>query len=331
VVLFVLPAVLAAAVLCCSAGGAFAHGTAGRALAVGVEGPGTVIRATFVTGSSNPRLTVAATGSGRVVGPGINCGLGNTDCSEIYAANTSVALAEIPASGAGFVGWHGACTGTGSICTLLMNSPKAVSATFSRPGGSSAGTRDLRSLGAPRVVRTSVGWAVSLHFFTSRSAAALLRLSLDGRLVQAFAFSPHAGPVIVGPFNVARPGQYKFQLTLTDQAGSSSALIWRVCLSRTGCGSYTPARAFVRSLGATAVRTSGGWTVRVRFSAASGGVANIRMMRGEALVGSGNFTFRRGVVLVKLPACRGGYHRIVLTTKNVAGNTYRITWNVLLS
>ena len=44
-----------------------------------------------------------------------------------------------------------------------------------------------------------------------------------------------------------------------------------------GCGgSYAPAGTFVRSLGVTAYRTSGGWIVRVRFSCAGAGVASSR-------------------------------------------------------
>ena len=79
-----------------------------------------------------------------------------------------------------------------------MSAPLAVSASFSRPkgnGGNSgnSGTFKPRSLGLPIVVRTAVGWAVTLRFFTNRGVSALLRMSLNGRLVTAFQFSPHSG------------------------------------------------------------------------------------------------------------------------------------------
>ena len=39
------------------------------------------------------------------------------------------------ATGATFTGWSGACGGTATTCTVLMNQSKSVTATFRRPGG----------------------------------------------------------------------------------------------------------------------------------------------------------------------------------------------------
>ena len=58
---------------------------------------------------------------------GITCG---TDCTESYERGTTVQLRATQASQGFFVGWSGACTGTGT-CTLTMNGSKAVTATFS--------------------------------------------------------------------------------------------------------------------------------------------------------------------------------------------------------
>ena len=60
---------------------------------------------------------------------GINCG---TDCTESYARGTSVQLRANPAPGTFFVGWSGACTGTGA-CTVVMNDVRNVTATFLPP------------------------------------------------------------------------------------------------------------------------------------------------------------------------------------------------------
>src|SRR5262249_23762119 len=75
-------------------------------------------------------LTVSTRGNGDVtsVPAGINCG---TDCSESYAAGTSVTLTPIPGPNFNFVGWSGDCTGTGS-CVVTMDAAKAVIATFRR-------------------------------------------------------------------------------------------------------------------------------------------------------------------------------------------------------
>ncbi len=198
------------------------------------------VSATFSQGSTQKILTVTVGGSGRVSGTGISCGTSTRDCSSAYNNGTVVSLLATPAAGAVFLGWGGACSGTQRTCNLVMDAPKAVSASFSTPGANTGGTFSAHSLGNPLVVRNSVGWGVTLRFFTSRSAAALLRLTLNGRLVSAFTFSPHAGTVIVGPFNVARAGLYRFRLTLSDSRGEAAELIWNVCLGSCGGGRSGP-------------------------------------------------------------------------------------------
>jgi hypothetical protein len=71
-------------------------------------------------------LTVAkaGTGSGKVTGPGIDCG---SDCSETYTSDTIVALAATPASGSVFAGWSGTGCSTG---TVTMSADRICTATF---------------------------------------------------------------------------------------------------------------------------------------------------------------------------------------------------------
>jgi Fe-S cluster biogenesis protein NfuA len=75
-------------------------------------------------------LTVAksGTGSGTVTSSptGITCG---TDCSQPYTYGTVVILTATPASGSKFLGWSGACTGTGT-CQVTMNASKSATASF---------------------------------------------------------------------------------------------------------------------------------------------------------------------------------------------------------
>ncbi len=61
---------------------------------------------------------------------GINCGNGNTDCSETVNQGTSITLTANPASGYEFTGWSGACSGRGT-CSVTVDSASAdVTANF---------------------------------------------------------------------------------------------------------------------------------------------------------------------------------------------------------
>jgi len=75
-------------------------------------------------------LTVSpdGTGSGTVTSSpvGIDCGV---DCNQSYDDGTEVMLTATPFAGSTFTGWTGDCTGMGN-CTVIMNSPQAVTATF---------------------------------------------------------------------------------------------------------------------------------------------------------------------------------------------------------
>ena len=73
-------------------------------------------------------ITVTGNGTGTVTSnpPGISC---KPTCSGSYAAATKVMLTAKAATGSYFVGWSGACKGTGT-CTVTMNSNLAATATF---------------------------------------------------------------------------------------------------------------------------------------------------------------------------------------------------------
>jgi Tol biopolymer transport system component len=107
------------------------------------------VTATFDTA----RLTVskAGDGGGTVTSSptGINCG---TDCSESYLPGTSVTLTAVPSGNAVFLGWSGACTGTGT-CVLPMATDASVTATFDTAGL----TVTRAGLGAGTVTSTSAG------------------------------------------------------------------------------------------------------------------------------------------------------------------------------
>ena len=84
------------------------------------------VTATFAIATHT--LTVSKSGSGTVTSSpaGINCG---ADCSQAYNEGTAVTLTATAAAGSHFVGWSGACTGTGA-CHVTMSAAKSVTATF---------------------------------------------------------------------------------------------------------------------------------------------------------------------------------------------------------
>jgi Divergent InlB B-repeat domain len=88
------------------------------------------VSANFVV-SSTPTfaLTVSKTGNGTISSTpsGINCG---SVCTGNYVQGTNVTLTATPVTGSSFGGWGGACSGTGSTCTVSINAIKSVTASF---------------------------------------------------------------------------------------------------------------------------------------------------------------------------------------------------------
>ena len=78
-------------------------------------------------------VAVTRTGNGSVTSTpaGIDCG---STCSGTFASGSTVTLTAVPAAGASFAGWSGACVGTGT-CILSMTADHSVTATFSAPTG----------------------------------------------------------------------------------------------------------------------------------------------------------------------------------------------------
>jgi hypothetical protein len=116
--------------------------------------PGGMLRYLMVQSATQYLLTVnlAGTGTGKVelvsLPSGINCGMGNADCTEVINSGTTVILAATAAAGSTFGGWSGACTGTGT-CTVLMDAAKSVTATFNGGVGASVSGTVSTAGGAP--------------------------------------------------------------------------------------------------------------------------------------------------------------------------------------
>ncbi len=88
------------------------------------------VTATFNSSTTTFALTVGKTGQGLgtvTSSPaGINCG---STCSANFGSGASVTLTAAAWSGSSFVGWSGACTGTGT-CTVSMTQARSVTANF---------------------------------------------------------------------------------------------------------------------------------------------------------------------------------------------------------
>lgn len=74
-------------------------------------------------------VSVQGDGSGTVTSSpaGITCG---SDCTEIYPPGTGVTLTATPQGDVTFAGWSGACTGSATTCSLTIDGPRSVIATF---------------------------------------------------------------------------------------------------------------------------------------------------------------------------------------------------------
>jgi hypothetical protein len=103
---------------------------AGTGVALLFVGTSPDLGAFEAAGPTTLTLTVAKAGAGAgtvASSPaGISCG---ADCLEDYGFGTLVTLGATAAAGSTFVGWGGACTGTGA-CQLTMNAARSVSAVF---------------------------------------------------------------------------------------------------------------------------------------------------------------------------------------------------------
>jgi|GEM_PF-813362 len=83
----------------------------------------------IVDPSAPQTLTMAVSGGGEVTSnpAGISCG---SDCTEPLPMGTLVTLSARPEPGQFFAGWSGACAGTTTTCTVMLNGPRKVMATF---------------------------------------------------------------------------------------------------------------------------------------------------------------------------------------------------------
>ena len=87
-------------------------------------------------GGTTYSLTIApAPTGGTVTGNGLTCGAGGATCSVTFGNSTTATLTATPASGFTFTSWGGACAGTTSTTSVLVDAARTCSAAFTASGG----------------------------------------------------------------------------------------------------------------------------------------------------------------------------------------------------
>jgi hypothetical protein len=269
-------------------------------------------------------VNVTVTGRGSVRGGGITCGSGGSACLTTVAPNTTITLTATPAGGETFKGWGGACAfARTTACTLTVTAPANVVATFSGAtsggGGGTAGGA-LASSGRPLVKRTARGYAVTLRFKTQQAGTARVTGRRAGRLLTSLSVRVPAGSATIGPFPVAKPGFYTFEVRL-----GTRALRWRTCLGR--CGSAAGAAPF-RLLRDTPVvkRTGAAWSVTLRFRASAISDANISVRRGGKLLSAHHFLAGMRRIVVGPFLLGPGSYTFRLSAVDAFGRIRTLTW-----
>ena len=90
------------------------------------------VSASFALAQKTFTVSKSGSGTGTISSSpaGIDCG---PTCAFGFAPNSSVTLTATPASDATFQGWHGACSGTSSTCTVTLSQAQTAYAEFAAP------------------------------------------------------------------------------------------------------------------------------------------------------------------------------------------------------
>ena len=165
-------------------------------------------------------LTVNRSGAGTIVSEptGLYCG---TACSASFDAGALVTLTATADVGNTFVGWAGSCTGMGA-CSVPMNSPKTVLATFRRV---------VFQLG----VSTGVGGGTVTSAPTGVYCGATCEATFDGNATVTLTATPDVTGVFAG-WSGACSGTGGCQLTLDDDKLVTARFTFPLAVTRTGDG-----------------------------------------------------------------------------------------------
>ncbi|MCU1330505.1 MAG: hypothetical protein JWN34_5875 [Bryobacterales bacterium] len=218
-----------------------------------------------------------------VTGPGV---VTLDKAGPTYTAGTQVKLTETPNPGAAFTGWSGACTGTGTTCTVTMNSDVVVNANFKAqfalsvviagsgggtvaalPGGFSYAAGQKVTLTAqPNAQSTFAGWGSASGACVGTALTCPLTVTADDIItatfnLKQFTLAVNTAGTGAGTVALNRTGPYApgTVVAATATAGIGSTFAgWSGACSGTGaCNVTMNANA---TLTATFTLTSGGGT-----------------------------------------------------------------------
>lgn len=185
-------------------------------------------------------VSVSGTGAGAVTSSssGLDC---PGSCTEAFPAGSSIDLTATADSASAFDGWSGACSGSQSMCTLTVNGPRTVGATFTATQGieqDGAGTgytwgarSDRRALGGSyrtdhRAGASTVfafqGGSVTLVTVTG-PAMGNATVAVDGAgvgTINGYASSAHFG--VERLFDGFGPGAHTLTVTATGTSSTKA-------------------------------------------------------------------------------------------------------------
>lgn len=187
-----------------------------------------------VSGAGAASGSVTSSPAGLLCGG--TCGTANPTGSGSFPRGTQVALTAVPASGSVFLGWDGACSGTGS-CNVVMNANQSVTAAFGTTAPIFSLAVAVSGSGGGTVSSSPTGIACGstcIASFASGAAVQLIATAANGSTFQgwsgactgsgACSVTMNASQSVVAVFNSATPPATKFNLTVTD-TGNGSGLV----------------------------------------------------------------------------------------------------------
>ncbi len=282
------------------------------------------VSATFTGGGTAGTLTIKVGGRGRVsttlgacvaVGP-------SKSCVQHFKAGSAAVLTTKPAAGQSFLGWSGACAGKKATCTVSLATAQSVTANFTNRTPRQA---TLKAIGKPIVKRSSTGYRVTLRFSTTRAGTAHVRGLRAGRTGASVSLRVGSGRATLGPFPVAKPGLYTFEIRL-----GGSLLRMKACLGR--CGAAHKGDPFVLAREAPAVtRTGDVWSVTLHARASQISDARVRALRGGKLLVNRHFLGRATRFVIGPFLLGPGNYTLKLTATDPYGRTRTLTWIVSLA
>jgi hypothetical protein len=165
---------------------------------------------------------------------------------------------------------------------------------------------------------------VTLRIVAPQRGTAHVRALRAGRVMTALSFPVVAGAVTIGPFPLAKPGYYRFEVAVGKRRLAVTA-----CLGR--CGAAAGGPPFVVRRGKASVVDAGAvWSVTVRFRITLPAGVRLRVYRGKILARD----YRRA--LPAGPASAGpflltpGNYTFRLTASDPYGRLRTLTWFALL-